>query len=209
MKKLILWTFLLAGMAQYGYAQQHVSAIMHFKSFGIDKVEGADGTKATYKGATSLSGNLRIFDKNQFAFRAGIGVNNIEYQFTTDSLNTNYDAVRKNLTAYLGVEKYFSVGVLEPYIGVFVPINFNATNNITNIAGDASEQIKDGSVSAGFSITGGLNLKLFRFLRIGVGGDLGFSNFKEQVLDNLTTEPSAIKLKKLDVSPVFTVGLAF
>ena len=209
MKNLVLLVTLLASISQFSYAQQRFSAIMHFKSFGIDKVEGADGTEATYTGATSLSGNLRVFDKNQFAFRAGIGANNLEYHFTTDSLNTNYNAIRQSLTAYLGVEKYFSVGILEPYIGVFVPINFNATNKITDIIYNSTEQIKDGSVSAGFSITGGLNLKLFRIIRIGIGGDVGFSNFKEQVLDNLTTEPSAIKLKNLDVSPVFTFGLAF
>lgn len=191
------------------FAQQRLSVLAQFKTFGIEKVEGQNGTQSTFKGATSLSGNVRFFDKNQFAFRLGVGSNRIEYAFTTDSASTNYDAARKNLTAYLGIEKYFSVGSFEPYLGVFVPIQFNATNSITEIATDASHQIKDGSIKAGFGVTGGINLRLFRILRVGVGGDVGFSSFKSEVLDQLTSEPSAIKLKNLDISPVFNVGIAF
>ncbi|HNL06078.1 MAG TPA: hypothetical protein PKH93_00815 [Chitinophagales bacterium] len=189
------------------FAQQKVALTANFKSFGVDKVTGSNGTTVEYGSESSFSGNLRLFDRHLWAFRLGVGVTNFNYNFSTGT--NNYEAVREHLTAYLGVEKFFHVGSFEPYLGVYIPISFNAKDKVTNSLNQITEDFKQGNIAAGFAFTGGLNIKMFRVLRIGVAGDVGFSNFKNTVLEHLTTEPSAIKLKNLEITPEFVVGFAF
>jgi hypothetical protein len=198
----------LFGVSHQVFAQQRVSLIGNVKAFGIEKVEGLDSTEVNYKGETSFSVNLRIFDKNQWAFRLGAGLDKLTYQFG-DTLTTNYDVKRESITTYLGLEKHFGTGMLTPYLGVFVPLTFNGKDNVRNNLSDIVEQIDNGSVSAGFSLLGGLNLRLFRILRIGGEASLGFSQFKNEVLNNLSSNPSSIKLKNLEFNTEITFGIAF
>ncbi|OWY23372.1 hypothetical protein BVG80_08585 [Sphingobacteriales bacterium TSM_CSM] len=187
---------------------QRVSIIGNVKAFGIDKVGGEDSTQVNYKGETSFSVNLRIFDNNLWAFRLGAGLDKLKYQFG-DSSYTNYDVVRKSITAYLGLEKHFEAGPFTPYLGVFVPITFNGEDSVKDNLSGIVDQIDNGDISAGFSLLGGLNLRLFKVLRIGGEASLGFSQFKEEVLRNLTNNPSAIKLKNLEFNTEITFGFAF
>ncbi len=198
----------LFGVSHQVFAQQRVSLIGNVKAFGIEKVEGLDSTEVNYKGETSFSVNLRIFDKNQWAFRLGAGLDKLTNQFG-DTLTTNYDVKRESITTYLGLEKHFGTGMLTPYLGVFVPLTFNGKDNVRNNLSDIVEQIDNGSVSAGFSLLGGLNLRLFRILRIGGEASLGFSQFKNEVLNNLSSNPSSIKLKNLEFNTEITFGIAF
>lgn len=203
----LMFAFLF-GVSHQVFAQQRVSIIGNVKAFGIEKVEGLDSTEVNYKGETSFSVNLRIFDKNQWAFRLGAGLDKLTYQFG-DTLTTNYDVKRESITTYLGLEKHFGTGMLTPYLGVFVPLTFNGKDNVRNNLSDIVEQIDNGSVSAGFSLLGGLNLRLFRILRIGGEASLGFSQFKNEVLNNLSSNPSSIKLKNLEFNTEITFGIAF
>ena len=203
----LMFAFLF-GVSHQVFAQQRVSLIGNVKAFGIEKVEGLDSTEVNYKGETSFSVNLRIFDKNQWAFRLGAGLDKLTYQFG-DTLTTNYDVKRESITTYLGLEKHFGTGMLTPYLGVFVPLTFNGKDNVRNNLSDIVEQIDNGSVSAGFSLLGGLNLRLFRILRIGGEASLGFSQFKNEVLNNLSSNPSSIKLKNLEFNTEITFGIAF
>lgn len=187
---------------------QRVSLIANVKAFGIKKVEGIDSTAVNYKGETSFSGNLRIFDNNLWAFRLGAGLDKLKYQFG-DSSFSNYNVARESITAYLGLEKHFEVGPFTPYLGVFVPITFNGKDSVKDNLTGIVDQIDNGNISAGFSLLGGLNLRLFKILRIGGEASLGFSQFKDQVLRNLTSNPSAIKLKNLEFNTEITFGVAF
>jgi hypothetical protein len=187
---------------------QRVSIIGNVKAFGIDKVGGEDSTQVNYKGETSFSVNLRIFDNNLWAFRLGAGLDKLKYQFG-DSSYTNYDVARESITAYLGLEKHFAVGPFTPYLGVFVPITFNGKDSVKDNLTGIVDQVDNGDISAGFSLLGGLNLRLFKVLRIGGEASLGFSQFKDEVLRNLIDQPSAIKLKNLEFNTEITFGFAF
>lgn len=187
---------------------QRVSLIGNVKAFGIDKVSGLDSTDVNYTGETSFSVNLRIFDRNQWAFRLGAGLDKLQYSFD-DALSTNYDVVRESITSYIGLEKHFGTGMFTPYLGVFVPVTINGKDKVKNNFNNIVEQIDNGSVSAGFSLLGGLNLRLFRIFRLGGEASLGFSQFKNEVLDNLSSNPSSIKLKNLEFNTEITFGIAF
>ncbi len=209
MQKIIYHAFILIGIVLLSNTvatAQRVSLIANIKALGINKVSG-EGTNAVYEVETSFSGNLRLFTKNHFAFRMGVGVNKLQYTFN-DNLNTNYEAVRQSMTAYLGLEKHFVAGFLTPYIGVYVPLTFNANNDISGIAEDLINTSGD-ELKTGLSLLGGLNIKLLKILRLGVEANIGFDNFKTEVFEPLIDEPSSVKFNNLDVGLEATLGLAF
>lgn len=208
-KVLFATAFLFALLTSTSANAQRIMLTANIRAFGIEKVGTANNTQVDYTGTTSFSGNLRLLSKGKWALRLGAGVNNLNYTFQGDSLNTNYDAVRQNMTAYLGIEKHFGSGLLRPYLGMFVPITFNATDKITDTYNNAVSQFKDGTATAGLSLLGGLHLSLFKILRVGAEVNLGFSQFKEEVLDNLSNDPSSIKMKNLDFATEVSIGLAF
>lgn len=187
---------------------QKISVIANFKALDSERVEGDNGTSVSYKGETSLSGNVRIFDKNLWALRVGVGVDNLKYEFADNNMNTNYEVVRQNLTGYLGLEKHFKVAFLHPYAGVYVPITFNGEDEVKDIATDAKQQFDNGNIQAGFSILAGANVKLFRLLRLGLEFNAGFKHFKDEVIDNFS-ENSAIRFKNFDYNTEVTLGVAF
>lgn len=210
MKKAISFLILSACCALYTPVfAQSISLIANIKAFGIQKVEGASGTATEYNGETSFSGNLRLFSKNHFALRLGIGLNNLEYSFA-DSLNTNYSAVRESMIAYLGAEKHFGNGFLTPYLGVYIPLTFNSKDKIKDIGGNLLNDLTDGEkFKAGFSLLAGLNVKLLKVLRLGVEANVGFDSFKEEIFEPLLQDPSSIQFKNLDVALEATIGVAF
>ncbi|MCC7224603.1 MAG: hypothetical protein IT273_12820 [Chitinophagales bacterium] len=187
---------------------QRISITANIKAFGIEKVESSGSTTTEYEGETSFSGNLRLFDKNHFALRLGVGLNNLKYTFS-DSLSTNYDAVRESMTAYLGLEKHFTGGLLTPYLGIYMPLTFNSKDEIKDITNTVIGQFDGEGIKAGLSLLGGLNLQLFKVLRLGVEANVGFDSFKEEVFEPLIDDPSSIKFKNLDFALEATIGVAF
>ena len=186
---------------------QRVSATLNVKAFNINdkKVTAPDGTEVKVSGETSFSGNLRLFTKSKFALRLGVGVDKLKYKIDEDDgLETDFDAKRETLTAYVGLEKHFPISFLTPYVGMYVPIRFNSKDIVDSL----DEEIRDGDVKAGLSLLGGANIKLLKFLRLGAEFNVGFDKFKDEVIDNLV-DGEKVKFNKLDYGLEFTVGVAF
>lgn len=192
------------------YAQKAFSITLNFKAFDINKnkIEGEDATKSFYDGESSFSGNFRLFNQSKFALRLGLGFDKLKYQIYNDSLNTNFDAVRENLTAYIGAEKHFPITFFTPYVGVYVPITFNSKDKIDKIIEDASKQANNGDIKAGFAVLAGINFKLLQFLRLGVEFNLGFDKFKSEVVNKFIDE-NKVNINSLDYGTEFTLGVAF
>ncbi len=219
MKKGTLITLLILGIFCIGNSTvcqaQKIGVNVNFKAFGIDKVQGQDSTTVDSTKNNAVSLNLRFYDKKKWAIRLGLGVSNLEYGFENGAVQTNYDVARRNMTAYLGLEKHFDLPLLTPYLGVFVPVTFSGDDKVTevvnNFANSVGEQVPNGSVSAGFSVLAGAQFKIFRIIRIGAEFNGGFSSFKDEVIDNLLADGkrSSIKLKNLDYNGEITVGVAF
>lgn len=194
---------------------QKLGLNLNLQAFGGDKIEDSDSINVNFNNKSSLSANLRIYDKRKWAIRLGLGVSDLEYSILdSQGIQTNFDVARRNMTAYLGLEKHFDLPFIVPYVGVFVPVTFNGDDKVSevinNIATGTVDQVKNGSVAAGFSVLAGAQLKLFKILRVGAEFNVGFDNFKGEVVDNLFAGQSAdIRFKNLDYNTEITLGLAF
>jgi len=205
---LILFCCAFFGNTQDSFAQRF-SLDTHVKAFGIEKVQGIDSTQASYTGETSFSVNAKFYDKNLWAFRIGAGLDKLSYQIG-DSLDTNYDVLSDNITLYLGLEKHFGRGFLVPYMGVYVPITYNGNNKvIDNLTDNVVDQWKSGDIKTGFSLLAGANLKLFKVLRLGAEFNLGFEQFKNEIISPLQDKNESVKLKNLEYNTEITIGFAF
>ena len=210
--KTIIWIWiLLAALSGQSLQAQSVGLMAQFRALGVKKVEATDGTISEYQGSTTVSGNLRLFTKDLFTFRAGLGVTNMRYVVGGDAggVATNYDAVRRNLTGYLGLEKYFVIGLIEPFVGVYVPITFNAENTFEDNLGNVVEQYENKSIQVGAGVVGGVNLRLLKILRLGVSANVGFERFKEEVIENVNDQPIGVRFKNLEFMPEVGVGVVF
>ncbi len=187
---------------------QRVSLTGNFKTFGVQKVEGLSGTNFKYEGETAFSANLRFFDNNLWAFRIGIGSDKVSYKIN-DGFDTSYNIDHSSFTTYLGLEKHLNAGWLTPYLGVYVPITFNGNDDITDNSTGLVEQIDNGNIKTGFSVLAGGNIKLFRIFRLGIEGNVGFDQFKEEVIKPIGNDNSSVKWKNLDYNTEVTLGIAF
>mgnify|MGYP006243859151 FL=1 len=141
--------------------------------------------------------------------RIGAGLDKLSYQIG-DSTNTNYDVLRDNITLYLGLEKHFGRGLLIPYLGVYVPITYNGNNKvIDNLTDNVVEQWTNGDIKTGFSVLAGANLKLFKILRLGAEFNLGFEQFKDEIIMPLQDKNESVKFKNLEYNTEITLGIAF
>ncbi|MGB0839772.1 MAG: hypothetical protein ACPGXL_06505 [Chitinophagales bacterium] len=189
---------------------QKVSLIANFNAFDNEQVTSANGTNVSNTGETSFTGNLRLFSNRRWAFRAGVGVNELSYTLSEGGLNTNYDVVKESMTALVGVEKHFKIGRFSPYLGANIPFTFDGTQTTTDIAGNLIDQVESGDVRAGLSLVGGLNMRIFKILSIGVEFDAGFDHFKEQVVDHvLEGNVSQVAFNNLERNTAFTIGITF
>lgn len=189
---------------------QKISIMGNIRAFGIEKVVPNDQSSVNYKGTTAFNGNLRFYDKNKIAFRLGLGLNNLKYEFEDDTLKTNFEVARKSTVAIIGLEKHFGNNILIPYLGIYVPFTFNSHDKIKEIGGNFIDEIDNKSFYAGANVDIGLWLKLFKFIRIGAEFNVGVSQFKSEIIDNLVDgQSSKIKLKNLDYGGAFAIGLAF
>ncbi len=181
-------------------AQQRISITGNFNAFSFERVQDPDTGEIAFAGETSFSGNVRFFDKSLWAFRLGVGSSELEYELN-DGFATNYDVIRNNLTAYLGLEKHFQVGPVLPYLGAFVPINFSTED----VIGSSQDSFRSGDVRAGFGLLAGAQLKLLKIFRVGAEFNMGYNKFKTEVIDNF----SEFNLNRLDYNTEITVGVAF
>ena len=203
-----LFCFSFLGNTQNSFAQRF-SLDTHIKAFGIEKVQAVDSTQASYTGETSFSVNAKFYDQNLWAFRIGAGLDKLSYQIG-DSLDTNYDVLRDNITLYLGLEKHFGRGLIIPYVGVYVPITYNGNNKvIDNLTDNVVDQWTNGDIKTGFSLLAGANLKLFKVLRLGAEFNLGFEQFKDEIISPLQDKNESVKLKNLEYNTEITLGIAF
>ena len=195
-------------------AAQKIGLTGNIKVLGADKVE-SDSINVDFKNRSSVSVNLRLYDKKKWAFRLGLGVSDLEYSILDgDGIQTNFDVARRNMTAYFGLEKHFDLPLVTPYVGVFVPVTFNGDDEVTevfnNLATGAVDQVKNGSVAAGFSVLAGAQVRLLKIFRVGAEFNVGFDQFKGEIVDNLFAgQAGDIRLKNLDYGTEITIGLAF
>lgn len=207
MKSVLFWTCCFALLVSLSAQAQRASVHANFTAFSFEKVQNLNDTASVkYKGETSFSGNLRLYDKSKWAIRLGVGVNKMKYEIS-DETQTNFDAVRENLTAIIGLEKHFEIGPLIPYVGVAVPLAFNSKDKFSEIGSNLVEQVKNGSVKAGFGIVAGANIKLFRILRLGAEANVGWNKFKSEV--SQIQSLSDFNLNRFDSNIEVTIGVAF
>ena len=186
---------------------QKVSLTANFKAFGVDKVEGINGTEVAAQGRTSISGNLRLFSKNLWALRLGAGIDNLNYT-VGDGVQTNFDVLREDIEARVGVEKHFNLAFLNPYLGLYVPFHINSKDNVTNNVNGVQDQFENESFTTGLNVVAGANLKLLKVLRLGAEFNAGFNQFKDEIVDNIIKGES-VTIKNLDIGTEITLGIAF
>ncbi len=169
-----------------------------------EQIEDLEDLELNLTEQRGYSLNLRMYDKSRWALRLGVGTNKLTYS-VEDGSNIE-EVIRENLTGFVGLEKHVKLAFLYPYAGVYVPITFNTKD----VLGTAQNSIKNGDVSAGFSVLAGANIQMFKILRVGAEFNVGFSRFKSEIFDNLVSNNTdAISLNRLDYNTEITVGLAF
>ena len=181
---------------------QRFSAVVNISDFNIDNTNSGN-TNIDYAGSTSLLLNARYFTKKNWAFRAGVGLDNINYT-VGDGITTDYDARRRDLTGVFGIEKHFKVAFLDFYPGVFIPI--------TVVGEDVIQQnfdnIQNGNTRAGLGVVGGVNARLFKILLVGVEFDATFDDFKTGFWEGVN-ELSFAPIRGVNYNTSFTVGVTF
>ncbi len=197
--------FVLFSNVQDSFAQRlSLTANVNLFANG-EGTEDLDDIDLSLDEQRAYSLNLRLYDKNLWALRLGVGTDKLTYNIEDQSSNID-EVVRENLTAFIGLEKHFNVLFLSPYAGVYVPVTFNTKD----VLGSTEESFKNGDVTAGFSVLAGANIKLLKFLRVGAEFNVGFSRFKSGVFDPLISgDASDISLNRLDYNTEITVGVAF
>lgn len=182
---------------------QRISATLNVGSLNLERVTDGN-TDINYSGSSSVGLNLRYYTKSKWAWRIGVGLDELNYT-VGDGINTDYAAQRQDLKGYLGLEKHFILAnFIDVYPGVFVPI--------TVVGEDVIQQnfdnIKNGDLRAGLGVMLGANFKFLKILRFGVEFDATFDDFKAGVWEGVETL-SFVPIKGIHHNTNFTVGVAF
>ncbi len=181
---------------------QRVSLTANVSSFNMDNVSSGN-TMVDYGGSTTLGLNARYYTKNKWAWRAGVGVDNLEYT-VGDGVQTNYSARRQDLRGVIGFEKHFMLGALDIYPGAFVPIVVVGEDDILNAN---YQNIANGNMRTGLGLLFGANIKVLKILRVGVEFDATYDNFKTGVYESVN-QASFIPIKGINHNVSFTLGIA-
>ncbi len=191
------------------HAQQKFSLTANFSAFSIDNANSGDDASIDYddsKFSSTVSLNARLFSENLWAGRLGVERENISYEVGQGSIvDSLYNVDRKDFTAILGLEKHINIGALTIYPGIFTAITFPGNQDIV----DEIEDIDRDKLRAGLGLLLGANIKLLKVLRVGFEFDMKYDRFKSQVWDQLGDNFSDIRLRNLDYTGAFTIGLAF
>jgi len=182
------------------YAQK-LSVTANFGQFNIDRIQ-SETADIDYRGSTSLGINARIFTKNRWAYRFGVGLDRLNYE-VGGGISTDYSARRNDLRGVVGIEKHFMLGNwIDIYPGAFVPIVVTGEDVI-----DANlENLNNGDVRAGLGVLLGANVGFLKIFRLGVEFDATFDNFKNQVYESVE-QTSVVPLKGIKYNTTFTVGI--
>ncbi len=180
---------------------QRVGLSANFSAFNIDQVSD-NNTSINYAGSSSVGLNLRYFTDKKWAFRAGVGMDNLQYT-VGDGLQTDYAGRRQDLKGVFGLEKHLMLGPIDIYPGVFVPIVVVGDDNILN---DNYDNIQNGNMRAGLGVLLGANLRILRILRVGVEFDATYDNFRTGVWESVN-QSSLVPFSGISRNVVFTVGV--
>ncbi len=207
MKTIARLTAMLAlGLLFFSHSAQaqRFSATANFSSFNVDRVQDAN-TEIDYRGSSSLSANLRFYTQKKWAFRAGVGVDNLRYTVDGADIETNYSARRQDIRGIFGIEKHWMIADrVDIYPGAFIPIVITGDDIIDqNLA-----SVSNGDLRAGLGLLLGANVKLLKILRVGVEFDATFDSFSSTVRESAETT-SLVPFRGLNYNTAFTLGLAF
>ncbi len=187
---------------------QRIGANLNVQTFEINKADDVSNLNSlkNYDGNISFSGNLRFYTAKKWAYRIGAAWQNIEY--TIDGgLETDYKAKRNNYTAILGLEKHFNLAIFDIYPGVYIPITYKGQDKLLDAPSTyLLDGISNGDFHAGLALMTGVNVKILKFLRVGAEFNLGYEQFKQEVIDQIG---DGIKVKNIGFSTDFVIGIAF
>lgn len=185
---------------------QKISTTLNVQTFEINKTDDNSNSLKKYDGNISFSANFRFFTEKKWAYRLGAGWQNIEYRID-DGLDTDYKAKRNNYTAIFGLEKHFNVAIFDIYPGVYVPVTYKGSDKIIDSpATHLFDGVANKDFHAGLGFMTGVNLKIFKVIRIGAEFNLGYEQFKQEVIDQID---EGIKIKNIGFSTDFVIGVAF
>lgn len=203
--KLLAFTLSLI-IVSFSLDAQKISATLNVQAFDINKTDADNANLKSYDGNVSFSGNLRFYTDKKWAYRIGAGWENIEYKIN-DGLDTDYAAKRNNYTAIFGLEKHFNIAMFDIYPGVYIPVTYKGSDKlIDGAATHIFDGVSNGDFHAGLGFMTGVNLKILSFLRIGAEFNLGYEQFKQDVVDNFN---EGVKIKNIGFSTDFVIGIAF
>ena len=155
---------------------QKFSATLNYNNKDKSNVSTTNGDIEELKSA-NLSLNARYYTSSKFAFRAGVGVENLNYSVDTQSgLTTDFESKRKNLQGLVGLEWHPTlVSAIDIYPGLYVPVTVVGDDLLnTNI-----DNLADGGFNAGLGAVLGANVKFLKVFRVGVELDARYQNVKE------------------------------
>lgn len=200
--KLLAFTMLSAFMTFMvaGLNAQRIGVTMNVNPVTSNKVSGDDASFINLEGSTNLSLNLRYYTDSKFAFRAGAGIENLKYSFQ-DGLATDLSTKRRDMKFLAGVEWHPTLGsFIDIYPGLYIPLTF---------IGDESTSTSESSpFSAGVGGVLGANIRLLKFLRLGVEYDAKFESFSSATADAIS-EGSFRPLGRINSNFNITMGVAF
>lgn len=197
------------------WSVQHVSLMANYQLVSsFLKMQSQGKNQFAYKGGTnSLMFNARIFTKRGIALRVGAGVDSVKYTYQNGDLTTNYEAKRKDFKSLIGAEIHFPI--LRPlwfYTGIYLPFTVTGKDylhDIKNGAQNVGDVTIDNSGKVHFGLGGdlGFNLKIAKFVRLGVEVNGTFSQFSQAYWDVTVAEDPA-NLKQMQGGVSATLGIA-
>lgn len=182
---------------------QKFSVMLNYNNQDKSNVSTTNGDVETLKSA-NLSLNARYYTGSKFAFRAGVGVDNLNYTLnTTDGLATDFESKRKDLQGILGLEWHPTLGKsLDIYPGLYIPITVVGEDPLNaNI-----DRFSDGGLSAGLGAVIGANVKFLKIFRAGVELDARYQNVKAATMDAVS-DFSLQPYKGMNYTANFTIGI--
>jgi hypothetical protein len=183
-----------------GLSAQRVSLTLNANPVTSNKVSGSDASFINLEGSTNLGLNLRYYTDTKFAFRAGAGIENLRYSFA-DGLATDLSTKRRDMKFLAGVEWHPTLGsFIDIYPGLYVSLTF--------IGNESTSTDESSPFAAGIGGVLGANIKLLKFLRLGVEYDAKFESFSSATADAIS-EGSFRPLGRINSNFNLTMGIAF
>ena len=128
------------------------------------------------------------------------GWENLKYSFA-DGVSTDLATKRRDMKFLAGVEWHPTMGsFIDVYPGLYVPLTFIGTESTSN---DESSPF-----SAGVGGVLGANIKVLKFMRLGVEYDAKFESFSSATADAIS-EGSFKPLGRINSNFNLTLGVAF